>query len=176
MCTGVVQIPYHTIPPLSTQQWWVPGGTKTGKIVNGISCRKCADFSPKEMRLYKREFQCEGCKLLSLLNSRGFQTINLYICIYIYIWTLEPNKWRRHSTVQLPISYKSSNVHKLSQNPCSMVSQSHLINRLRIIILLFMEGHICAGWHARSCEAEGGVISVTFVYLEIHTVYLRTLT
>ena len=49
--------------PLSTQQWWVPGGMKIGKIVNGISCRKCAEFSPESMRPYMREFQYRGCKL-----------------------------------------------------------------------------------------------------------------
>ena len=38
------------------------------KNVNGISCRKCADFSPEEMRPYKREFQYQGCNLWSLLN------------------------------------------------------------------------------------------------------------
>ena len=27
----------------------IPGGTKTGKIVNGISCRKYSEFSPEEM-------------------------------------------------------------------------------------------------------------------------------
>ena len=48
-------------------------------------CRKCAEISPEEMRPYKRGFQYQGCKLQSLLNSRGFQTINLYIYIYSYI-------------------------------------------------------------------------------------------
>ena len=74
----------HTILRLSTQQWWVPGETKLGKSMNSISCRKCAEFSPEEMRPYYREFQYQGCKLDSLLNSwsRGFQTINLYIYIY----------------------------------------------------------------------------------------------
>ena len=82
-CVEVVGKTSHTILPLSTQQWWVPGGMKTGKIVNGISCRICTQLSPEEMNRCKREFQYHWCKLSSLLNSRGFQTINLYIYIYI---------------------------------------------------------------------------------------------
>ena len=77
----------HAIPSLSTQQWWVPGGTKIGNIVNGFSCRKCAEFSPEEMRPYERELQYQGCRLESLLNSWGFQTINLYIYIYLFTFT-----------------------------------------------------------------------------------------
>ena len=35
-CVEVLGKTSHTIPPLSTHQLWVPGGTKIGKIVNGI--------------------------------------------------------------------------------------------------------------------------------------------
>ena len=81
MCRGVGQnFPYHS--PLSTQQWWVPGGMKTGKIVNSISCRKCTEFSPEQIRSYKRDFQYQRCKLQSLMNSRGFQTINLHMYFF----------------------------------------------------------------------------------------------
>ena len=38
-------------------------GMKNWKIVTGICYRKCAEFSPEEMRPYKREFQYQGCKL-----------------------------------------------------------------------------------------------------------------
>ena len=58
--------------------WW----NEKWKIVNGIfSCRKCTEFSQEEMILYKREFQYQGCKLWSLLNSMGYQTINIHIYI-----------------------------------------------------------------------------------------------
>ena len=60
--------------------------------MNGISCRKCAEFSPEEMRPYKREFQYQGCKLQSLLNSLGFQAINLYIYIYLFTFMVV-NRW-----------------------------------------------------------------------------------
>ena len=46
---GKLLIPYCLYPPL-----WVPVGTKNWKIVNGISCRKCTEFSPEEIRLYER--------------------------------------------------------------------------------------------------------------------------
>ena len=36
----------------------------------------------EEMEPYKREFQYQGSKLWSLLNSRGVQTINIYFYIY----------------------------------------------------------------------------------------------
>ena len=52
--------------------------------MNDNSRRKCAEFSSEEMRPYKREFQYQGCKLLSLLNSMGYQTINIHICSYIF--------------------------------------------------------------------------------------------
>ena len=61
--------------------WW----NKKWRIVNGFSCRKCAEFCPEEMRLYKREFQYQGCKLWSLLNLMGYQTINIHIYLYINI-------------------------------------------------------------------------------------------
>ena len=47
ICRSVGQTSY-SILPLPTQQWWVPGGTKNWNIVNGISCRKCAEVSPEE--------------------------------------------------------------------------------------------------------------------------------
>ena len=66
--------------------WW----NEQWRIVNVNSCRKCAEFSPVEMRLYKREFQYQGCKLWSLLNSMGYRTINSYIHIYIYFYLPGP--------------------------------------------------------------------------------------
>ena len=50
--------------------------------VNGISYRKCAEFSPEEIRPYMRKFQHKGCNLWSLLNSHGYQTINIHIYIF----------------------------------------------------------------------------------------------
>ena len=41
----------------------VPGGMKTGKIMNGINCRKCAAFSLEEMRPFKRESRGVNCKV-----------------------------------------------------------------------------------------------------------------
>ena len=64
------------------------------RIVNGISCRKCAEFFPEEMGPYKREFQYQGCKLCSLLNSMGYQTINIHICIYLFM--LDRSHFIRH--------------------------------------------------------------------------------
>ena len=46
------------------------------------SCRKCAEFSPEKMRPYARDFQYQGCKLWSLLNSMGCQTINIHIYFF----------------------------------------------------------------------------------------------
>ena len=74
--SGKLFIPYCLWSPSSD------GYLVERKIVNGISCRECAAFSPEEMRPYKREFQYQGCKLKSPLNSREYQTINIYIYIY----------------------------------------------------------------------------------------------
>ena len=58
--SGKLLIPYCLCPP-SSNGYLVE--RKKWKIVNGISCRKCAGFSPEEMRPCKREFQYQGCKL-----------------------------------------------------------------------------------------------------------------
>ena len=52
---------YHaaSVHPAVMGTWW----NKQWRIVNGNSCRKCAEFSTEEMRPYKREFQYQGCKL-----------------------------------------------------------------------------------------------------------------
>ena len=61
--------PYHatSIHPGVMGTWW----NEKWRIVNGISCRKCIEFTPEEIRPYKREFQYQGHKLWSLLNSQG---------------------------------------------------------------------------------------------------------
>ena len=71
---------YHaaSVHPAMMGTWW----NKKWTIVNGIICRKCAEFSPEEIRPYKREFQYQGCKLWCLLNFLGYQTINIHIYIY----------------------------------------------------------------------------------------------
>ena len=60
MCRGV-GLSYHaaSVHPAVMGTWW----NEQWRIVNGNSCRKCAEFSPEEMRPYKREFQYQGCKL-----------------------------------------------------------------------------------------------------------------
>ena len=43
--------------------------------------------SPREdktLSQYKRKFQYQGCKLWSLLNSMGYQTVNIHFYIYIH--------------------------------------------------------------------------------------------
>ena len=87
----------HIMTPLSTQQWWMPGGTKNELIVIGISCTKSAEFPTEEMRPYEREFQYQGCKLWSLLNSMGYQTVNIHIYIYIYICNMQLHKTLHHA-------------------------------------------------------------------------------
>ena len=84
MCRGVGQnLLYHmaSVHPAVMGIWW----NNNWKIVNGTSFRKCTEFSPEEMIPYKIKFQYQVCKLQSLLNSRGFQTINLYIYFYIIV-------------------------------------------------------------------------------------------
>ena len=90
---------YHaaSVHPAVMGTWW----NENWRIVNGISCGKCAEFSPEETRLHTREFQYQGCKLLSLLNSRGYQTVkhthlHLHLLIRVdgsyfihYSWTLQ---------------------------------------------------------------------------------------
>ena len=80
MCQTNVSFHTASAHPAVMSAWW----NENCRIVNGISCRKCAEFSPEELRPYGREFEYQWCKLRSLLNSWGYQTINLHIFIYIY--------------------------------------------------------------------------------------------
>ena len=84
MCRGVGQA-FHIMPPLSTQQWWVPGGMKNGELWMALAAENALDF-PQKRWDHIREFQYQGCKLWSLLNAMGCQTINIHICI-LYLWT-----------------------------------------------------------------------------------------
>ena len=65
MCRSVRQTCYfiYCLCPPSSDGYLVE--QKNWKIVNGISCRKCAEFSPEEMRPYKRERERESS------NTRG---------------------------------------------------------------------------------------------------------
>ena len=70
------------------QQWWVVGGKrKLNCKWLAIAVAKCAkaELSSEEMRLYAREFQYQGYKLWSLMNSRGYQTINIHVYIYLLL-------------------------------------------------------------------------------------------
>ena len=80
LISGKPLISCRLCPPAVTGTW----SNKIGKNVNEISCRKCAEFFPEDMRPYMREFQYQGFKLWSLLNSQGYQTINMHIYIHIY--------------------------------------------------------------------------------------------
>ena len=84
LCRGVGQ-GTHIMPPLSTQQWWVPVVTKTlGELWMALTAENALHSHPRKWDRIK-EFQYQGCKLWSLLNSRGYQTINIHIYIYIFV-------------------------------------------------------------------------------------------
>ena len=100
MCKGVGQAS-HIMPPLSTQQWWVLAGTKNRELWMALAAEKSAEFSPEEMRPYTREFQYQGCKFWSLLNSMGYQTTNIHIYIHINIWFRLAEKDNTHWSTQL---------------------------------------------------------------------------
>ena len=89
MCRCVGQA-FHIMPPLSTQQWWVPGGTKNGELRMTLAAENALSYPQRRWdrireREREREFQYQGCKLWSLLNSRAYQTINIGLHIYIYL-------------------------------------------------------------------------------------------
>ena len=83
MCRGEVRcwvrLSYHVASVHLTGMgtWW-----NEYWIVNGISYRKCAEFSQGEMTLRNREFQCQRCNLWSLLNSRDIR-------LWSYIFTFK---------------------------------------------------------------------------------------
>ena len=51
----------HTVSncPAMMGTWW----NEKWRIVNGISCRKCAEIPSEEMKPCAREFQYQGCTL-----------------------------------------------------------------------------------------------------------------
>ena len=77
--------PLFIMPPLSTQQWWVSGGTRKLNCIDWLQLQQSAQMLNSLQRRwdYKREFRYLGCKLWSLLNSRGYQTINIHIYIHM---------------------------------------------------------------------------------------------
>ena len=70
-------------------QWWLPGGTKIGELWMALAAENALN-SFQRRRDCMREFQYKWCKLLSLLNSRGYQTIDIYIYIFITIHIPQP--------------------------------------------------------------------------------------
>ena len=63
-----------------------------------LSCRKCAEFSPEEMRPQKSVLQYLGCKLYSLLKSRGYLH---YKHVHVYINIIIPRKNALSNNVKL---------------------------------------------------------------------------
>ena len=65
MCRGVGQA-FHIMPPLSTQQWWVPGGTNNGELWMAIAAENALN-SPQRRWDRTREssntggVNCEVC-------------------------------------------------------------------------------------------------------------------
>ena len=43
----------------------------------GRMMQKCADFLKSEMRLYKKQFQCQGCTLFRTLKDIPLKKVNL---------------------------------------------------------------------------------------------------
>ena len=64
----------------------MPGGTRKLNCNDSLATAAAkyanAEVSPKELRLYKKDFQYQGCELRSLLNARGYQTINIHIYLF----------------------------------------------------------------------------------------------
>ena len=86
ICRGAGQASHIiSVHPSLLGTWW----DDKWRLVIGISCRKCTEFSPQEMRPYEKEFQYHGCKLWSLLNSRGYQTINTHIYTFTFPMTCD---------------------------------------------------------------------------------------
>ena len=61
--------------PAVISTWWNKKARLSWLAIAAANCTN-VKFSPQEMRLYMREFQYQGCKLWSLLNARGYQTMN----------------------------------------------------------------------------------------------------
>ena len=95
------------LPPGTHHRWGDRDGMiweeQNWRIVNGISCRQWAEFSPEEMRPYKTEVHYQRCKLWSLLNSMGYQTIIIRIYIYFTVtiklqtWAINKQLWNNAS-------------------------------------------------------------------------------
>ena len=82
LCVEALGKTSHTIPPLFTQLWWVPGGTKTGKIVNGITVTaENVLNSPQRRWDHKREFQYQGVNLKSaeLTGISDYKPLHLHL-------------------------------------------------------------------------------------------------
>ena len=117
MCRGVWQAS-HIMQPLSTQQWWVPGGTKNGELWMAIAAENALNSS--ETRWDRiRELQYQGYKLWSLLNSMGYQTINIHIYIFTFIF-----QWRALRTKITEVNWYAF-MHKLFHEDFSSILRTN---------------------------------------------------
>ena len=65
MCTGVGQA-FHIMPPLSTQQWWVPDGMKDGELWMAIAAENVLNSPQRRWNCTRessntRGVNCEVC-------------------------------------------------------------------------------------------------------------------
>ena len=77
MCRGVGQAS-HIKLPLSTQQWWVPGGTKklSAQMLN---------FPQRRWDCIRKSSNTRGVNCKVCWTQWGFQTINRHVYVYVYV-------------------------------------------------------------------------------------------
>ena len=59
MCRGVGQA-FHIMPPLSTQQWWVPGGTNNGELWMAIAAENALNSPQRRWDRTRESFTTRG--------------------------------------------------------------------------------------------------------------------
>ena len=90
MCRGVGQAS-HITPPLSTQQWWVPGGTRKLNCNDWLQLQQSAQMLNSPQRRWDSKRVCSntrGVNCTVCWSYGDIWTINMYIYIYIYICSL----------------------------------------------------------------------------------------
>ena len=61
---------------------WVPGGTNNIKLWMSTAAENALNSPQRRWDCTRESFNTKGCKFCSLLNSMGYQTINIHIYIF----------------------------------------------------------------------------------------------
>ena len=85
----VGQTPHSTMP-LPTQQWWVPGGRKTGKLWMALAAENALNYPQRKWDRIRESSSAKGVIIKSAepTGISDYKHLHLYLFIYLH-WPFE---------------------------------------------------------------------------------------